>query len=138
MNAVVQEDRTGCAIAAVAAIAGVSYRRAKSVAARLGIFPTDGRLWSDTGHVRRLLATFGLRPARATRPFRSWAALPDCALLAIKWHRQGGRPSWHWVVFVRERGQGCVLDSKKSLKVHVRTDFGRMKPKWSLAVKMKR
>jgi hypothetical protein len=138
MRAVVQEDRTGCGIAAVAAIAGVSYMRAKSVAAALDILPTDSRLWSDTDHVRRLLAAFGLRPARSTRSFRSWGALPDCALLAVKWHRQAGRPCWHWVVFVREWGHGYVLDSKRSLKVHARTDFGRMKPKWSLAVKMKR
>ncbi|HSA60999.1 MAG TPA: hypothetical protein VLE03_02070 [Nitrospiraceae bacterium] len=138
MNAVVQEERTGCGIASVAAIAGVSYRRAKTAAAALGISAKDDRLWSDTIPVRRLLEEFGMRPAHSPRPFRSWSALPDCALLAVKWHREAGRPFWHWVVFVRERGLSYVLDSNQSLKVHVRTDFGRMKPKWSLAVKTKR
>jgi hypothetical protein len=138
VNAVVQEERTGCGIASVAAIAGVPYGRAKTVAASLGIFAKDDRLWSDTEYVRRLVAEFDMRSARSTRPFRSWSSLPDCALLAIKWHLEDGRPFWHWVIFVREEGRSYVLDSKKSLKVHVRTDFGRMKPKWSLAVKTKR
>lgn len=138
MNAVVQEERTGCGIASVAAIAGVSYAQAKTVAASLGISAKDDRLWSEMSPVRRLLTAFGTRSARSTRPFRSWSSLPDCALLAVKWHLEDGRPFWHWVVFVREEGRSYVLDSKKSLKVHVRTDFGRMKPKWSLAVKTKR
>lgn len=134
---VVQLDPTGCAIASAAAIVGVSYRRARTVAASLGISVTDDRLWSDTGHVQRLLAAFGTRVARSVRPFRSWSSLPNCALLAVKWHIESGRPYWHWVVFVREKGRSYVLDSKKSLKAHVRTDFGRMRPKWSLAVRMK-
>lgn len=138
MNPVVQEERTGCGIASVAAVAGVSYRRARTVAASLGISAKDDRLWSDTGHVRQLLAEFGTKSARSVRPFRSWSSLPDCALLAVKWRVESGRPFWHWVVFVREKGRSYVLDSKKSLKAHVRTDFGRMKPKWFLTVKTKR
>lgn len=132
MKPVVQEDRTGCGIAAVAAIAGVSYARAKAVAASSGIFAHEVSLWSETGPVQRLLSRFGLRAARTTRPFRSWADLPNCALLAIKWHREGRRPCWHWVVCVRDRGRVCVLDSNASLKTHVRVDFGRMHPKWFL------
>lgn len=138
MKPVVQAERTGCGIASVAAIAGVSYAQAKTKAAALGISARDERLWSDTEYVRRLLAKFNQHTARSVRPFRSWSALPACALLAIKWHVENGRPFWHWVVYVREKGRSYVLDSKKSLKVHVRTDFGRMKPKWSLAVKTKR
>jgi hypothetical protein len=61
--------------------------------------------------------------------------LPDRALLAIKWHPQQGRPAWHWVVFVRERGQAVVLDSAVSLKRRARTDFGRIKPKWFIGVR---
>ena len=138
MKPVIQEERTGCGIAAAAAIAGISYARAKSMAASLHIHATDSTLWSDTAPVRRLLAQFGRRVAPATQPFRSWNALPDCALLAIKWHREGGQPFWHWVVFVREKGYRYVLDSKRALQTHVRTDFGRMKPKWYLAVSTKR
>jgi hypothetical protein len=134
MKPVVQEERTGCGIAAAAAIAGVSYGRAKALAASLGISAKDRRLWSETGHVRRLLRAFGVETSRATRPFRAWSNLPDCALLAVKWHREEGRPVWHWVVFVREQGQSYVLDSKAMLKTSVRTDFRRMKPAWFLSV----
>lgn len=134
MKPVVQLERTGCGIAAVAAIAGVSYRRAQRTANRLGIFADDRRLWTETVYVRRLLQNYRLCPASREEPFRSWGSLPDLALLAIKWHREQGRPCWHWVVFVRDRAGGRVLDSKRSLTCHVRRDFGRMKPKWYMAI----
>lgn len=43
---VVQLERTGCGIASVAVLAGVSYRQAQRMANRLGIFAGDRRLWS--------------------------------------------------------------------------------------------
>lgn len=135
---VVQQEQTGCGIAAAAALAGVSYSRAKTVAASLDISAQDPRLWSETASVRRLLTQFGLPVSRATKPFRSWADLPDCALLAIKWHLEQGRPFWHWVVFVRENGRSYVVDSNPTLKAPLRTDFGRMRPVWFLSVTMKR
>ena len=134
MKPVVQAERTGCGIAAVAAIAGVSYARAKAVAASSGISAHDRSLWSETEPVQRLLSPFGLHAAPAPTPFRSWADLPDCALLAIKWHREAYRPCWHWVVFVRDGGREYVLDSNASLRRHVRVDFGRMQPRWFLPV----
>ena len=134
MKPVVQLEPTGCGIASVAAIAGVSYPKAKSVANALGIFAEDESLWSDTSHVRKLLGHFGVRTGRQEVPFRSWATLPDLALLSIKWHLENGRPHWHWVVFVRERGRSCVLDSRNGLRRHYRTDFGRMKPKWYIPI----
>jgi hypothetical protein len=63
-----------------------------------------------------------------------WDALPDQALLAIKWHREGRRGFWHWVVFVRGSRGAYVLDSNKNLKRHERKDFWRMKPKWFIEV----
>lgn len=131
---VIQQETTGCGIAACAALAGVSYPEAKAAANRLGIYARDQALWSDTGYVRRLLAEFGIRAADAEQPFEDWQTLPDRALLAIKWRLENGRPFWHWVVFVREGSECYVLDSKKALKNPVRTDFGRMKPKWYIAV----
>ena len=134
MKPVIQLERTGCGIASVAALAGVSYARAKSAANALGIFADDQKLWSETAHVRTLLRHFGLRASSTEMPFQSWDALPHLALLSVKWHLEQGRPFWHWVVFVREDRRCYVLDSKKSLRQHTRTDFGRMKPKWSIAV----
>ncbi len=67
-------------------------------------------------------------------PFRGWQGLPDLALLSIKWHLGNGQPFWHWVVFMREGGRSYVLDSKAGLRNNVRTDFGRMNPKWFIRV----
>lgn len=131
---VVQLDPTGCAIASAAAIAGVSYASAKRVAASIGISVHDSRLWSSVAPVRRLLARLGVETGRAKRPFRSWDALPALALLAVKWHTEHGRPFWHWVVFVRDENGARVLDSNQRVR-HVRTDFGRMQPKWYVPVR---
>jgi hypothetical protein len=130
---VMQLERTGCGIASVAALAGTSYRQAQRTANQLGIFAKDRRLWSETQPVRTLLKRYRIR-AGTEIPFVSWSALPDLALVAIKWHREGGRAFWHWVVFVREKDRSYVLDSKRALKAHVRTDFGRMRPKWSIRI----
>lgn len=134
MKPVVQLEQTGCGIASVAVLACVSYRSAQREASRLGIFADDSRLWSETRHVRRLLKKFGIRSASAEVPFTSWEVLPDLALLSVKWHRERGRPFWHWVVFWRGPHGPVVLDSKRALRRHVRTDFGRMRPKWFIAV----
>lgn len=134
MKPVVQLERTGCGIASVAAIVGLSYQKAKAIANSLGIFAQDKSLWSETSHVRKLLSHFGIKTGSRKIPFHSWDELPDLALLSIKWHLENGRPYWHWVVFVRESGYSYVLDSKKSLRTNLRTDFGRMKPKWYIPV----
>ena len=134
MKPVVQLERTGCGIASIAAIASLSYPRAKLIANSLGIFAQDESLWSETSHVRKLLSYFGIKTGSREIPFRSWESLPDLALLSIKWHLAKGRPYWHWVVFVRENGKSYVLDSKKNLRTNRRTDFGRMKPKWHIPI----
>lgn len=134
MKPVIQQERTGCGIAACAALAKAGYAEAKHKASGLGIHATDPALWSDTGHVRRLLSEFQIQTGLTEKPFTSWDALPDKALLAIKWHLEQGKPFWHWVVFVRQGEESFVLDSKKSLKSNFRQDFWRMKPKWFIAV----
>lgn len=134
MEPVTQEEQTGCGIASAAAIAGVSYREAKGIANAMGIHADDPLLWSDSMHVRRVLSRLGVRTGEQEMPFTGWESLPDCALLATKWHVEGGKPCWHWAVFVRDGGGEYVLDSKKALKRHRRTDFGRIRPKWSIEV----
>lgn len=135
MKPVTQLEQTGCGIASVAVLAGVSYTAAKQVANQMGIYATDSRLWSDTNHVRQLLKQYRLRASTRELPFVSWDALPDRALLAIKWYRVNGRAFWHWVVFARDGEGAYVLDSRKPLKHHVRRDFRRMKPQWFIEVR---
>ena len=135
MKPVIQEEVTGCGIASVAVLARVTYRHAQTIANRLGIFAADERLWSETHHVRRLLRHFGLRPSPRERAFTTWESLPRLALLAIKWKKIRGRPYWHWVVFHRGETGPVVFDSKCALRRHLRTDFGRMKPKRLIEVR---
>ncbi|SOB77407.1 hypothetical protein SAMN04488490_3216 [Marinobacter sp. LV10R510-11A] len=134
MEAVIQEEATGCGIAASAALAGVSYVEANKRANALGIYAADTALWSDTEYVRKLLREFDISVSAIEAPFESWERLPDKALMAIKWRMKRGKPFWHWVVFVREGGQAMVLDSKKALKSNIRQDFGRIKPQWYIEV----
>lgn len=134
MKPVIQEEITGCGIASVAALAGVTYQDARVVANTLGIYAADERLWSETHHVRTLLRHFGLRDVRGEKPFQSWDALPPLALLATKWHLEQGKPFWHWAIFWRDPQGAMVLDSKQSLRRNVRTDLWRIKPKWFIEV----
>ena len=134
MKPVVQEEITGCGIASSAAIAGITYKEAKAIANSIGIYAEDQSLWSDTQHIRKLLAKLGIKVNKEEKSFKDWASLPDCALISLKWHLENGKPYWHWAVFIREGGSECVLDSKKTLKTNIRTDFGRMKPKWYIEV----
>ena len=134
MKPVIQQEKTGCAIACSAAIAGVSYEEARKMANSMGIYADDSALWSQTSCIRRLLTKLGIQTGKKEIPFTRWELLPNCALLSIKWHLENGQPYWHWAVFIRDGELQYVLDSKRSLKSNIRTDFGRMKPKWYIEV----
>ncbi len=134
MKLVIQEEKTGCAIASTALLAGVSYEKAKEVANSIGIFAEDSVLWSETTYVRKLLSQFEIKTDEKETPFTDWEGLPNYALLSIKWHLEKGKPYWHWVVFVRGNGIPAVYDSSSRLKNNIRTDFGRINPKWFIGV----
>lgn len=134
LQPVVQEETTGCGIAAVANILGKTYSEMKVVADAMGIHAADEALWSDTEYVRRMLSSAGVKTSREEIPFVSWEALPDLALLAIKHHQEEGRNFWHWVVFMRRDGDPFVLDSAGSLPTNIRRDFEAMQPKWYIEV----
>ena len=134
MNPVIQEEISGCGIAACAVLAGISYVQAQKMANTMGIYAEDTALWSDTEYVRKLLCALVITAASTETPFDSWENLPDKALLAIKWRMEQGRPFWHWVVFVKNEADTVVLDSKKALKTNTRRDFGRIKPKWFIGI----
>ncbi len=135
VNPVVQEETTGCGIAAAANILDKTYSEMKGIANALGIHASDKALWSDTQYVRRLLLTGGVNYAGDETPFESWEALPDLALLSIKHHKEEGKDFWHWVVFKRVGGQPVVLDSASYLSSNIRQDFDAMQPKWFIEVK---
>ena len=64
MKPVIQEEKSGCAIASAAALAGISYSKAKKMANGLGIYAEDSALWSGTDHIRQLLALLGVKVDR--------------------------------------------------------------------------
>ena len=134
MKVVVQEEPTGCGIAAVANILGKTYAQIKATANAINIYADDEALWSDTDYVRKLLSSAGGAASEFEAPFESWNALPNTALLAIKYHCDKGINYWHWVVFKRRDNQAIVLDSASYLSSNVRTDFDAMQPKWFIEV----
>ena len=134
MNVIIQEETTGCGIASVANIVKRPYTEVKSRANAMGIFADDDALYSNTQYVRHLLKEYGFHASSNEIPFNSWEALPDIALLSIKYYEENNRPFWHWVVFKREQGHSLVLDSAAYLKNNERTDFQLMKPKWFIKI----
>ena len=134
---VIQEEKTGCAIASTAVLAGVSYQEARKMANSMGIFAEDKALWSETNYIRKLLKSFNVNTDKNETPFVNWEQLPDCALLAINWHIEKGKAYWHWVVFVRENIEKAVLDSSSRLQNNVRKDFNDIKPKWYIGINKK-
>ena len=134
MKAVIQEEETCCGIAEVATIAHQSYASAKSKANTLGIFSEDEKLFSETGHVRKLLGEYGIKTSDKETLFDTWEKLPDLTLLAIKYHEEKGLPFWHWVVFFRQGGEPAVLDSAAYLANNMRTDFDEMAPEWFIEI----
>ena len=98
---IIQEELAGCAIASTAVLVGISYKEAKRVANKLGIFASDKALWSKTHYIRKLLSSFNINADNNDIPFKSWSQLPDRALLAINWHLEDSKSYWHWVVFAR-------------------------------------
>jgi len=67
MKPVLQREPTGCGIASVATLAGVTYRHAQRAADQFGISVQDDRLWSDTAYVRTLLRHYGIRASDQDR-----------------------------------------------------------------------
>jgi ABC-type bacteriocin/lantibiotic exporter with double-glycine peptidase domain len=134
MKIVLQDEPSGCGIACVAMLAGRSYEEVKRLANGMGIFAEDERLYSDTVYVRRLLAAYGVQLLDGETPFTSWEALPDRALLAIKYRIESSRPFWHWVVFTRASGVPIVLDPARYLRENRRADFDQMQPIWYIEV----
>ncbi|MCK5830046.1 MAG: hypothetical protein KAH20_07050 [Methylococcales bacterium] len=134
MTVIIQEESTGCGIASVANIVDQSYAEVKAKANAMNIFAGDDTLYSDTQYVRNLLRKYDVQVSSNEIPFKSWEALPDIALLSIKYHEKNGLFFWHWVVFKREQGVSVVLDSAAYLKKNKRIDFQNMKPKWFIEV----
>jgi len=134
MKVVIQEESSGCGIASVAMLAGVSYQQTKDKANSLGIFAVDEMLWSQTDYVRRLLREYCISAALEEVPFTSWNSLPGLALISLKWRIENDQPFWHWSVFYRTQSGPVVYDPAAYLENNLRTDFENMTPKWFIEI----
>lgn len=134
MKTIIQQEISGCGFACVAMLADRSYEEVKNKANSLGIFSEDENLWSDTGYVRRLLDEYKIEASSIEEPFLGWEALPNLALLSIKYRIENGRPFWHWTVFQRSEGEEIVHDPAAYLAQNQRTDFENITPEWSIEI----
>ena len=122
MKPVVQLERTGCGIASVAALAGVSYRQAQRVAIGSAFSPI--MLWSETGS--QAATEYGIRSARIEMP--SLHGRP-CRILPCS--PSNGTEKGCLFGWCFGEDWACRLDA---IRRHVRTDFGRINPKWCISV----
>lgn len=130
----IQQESSGCGIACTAMLAGKSYAEVKQKANQLGIFAGDDKLWSETGYVRCLLGEYEIKAAKEETPFTTWDAVPNLALLAIKFRLEKGRSFWHWTVFQRTNGRKIVHDPASSLAKNERDDFEKIIPQWFIEI----
>lgn len=135
IKTIIQQESSGCGIACTAMLAGKSYEEVKQKANQLGIFADDKKLWSETGYVRRLLDEYEIKASKKEIPFTTWNALPNLALLAIKFRIEKDRSFWHWTVFQRTDGSQIVHDPASSLEKNKRNDFEKITPKWFIELK---
>jgi len=77
MKPVVQEEKTGCAIACSATIAGVSYKEARKIANSIGIYAEDSALWSKTDFIRKLLEEYGIKTGKKGNPIYKLGILTE-------------------------------------------------------------
>lgn len=126
-----QDDDTGCGIACVAMLAGVSYEQAK--AATFPPSPRKRKFYTGGADLRRGLKAFGLtlEPTARAQKFTAWSQLETTSIVAIE-QVPRHKSRWHWVVFVDDGVRRYVLDP--SWPEAVRTDFKRMQGRSFLRV----
>ena len=127
-----QEDPTGCGLACIAILAGVSYTEIRKIAVDDLEFDESGLFYTGTTHLRKLASKYNIKLSKRRRQFKSLEALPEKAILAINY--DGNVDTWHWVIYRRTLNEEFVYDPKRSIKSNKRTDFSRMKIKWFLQV----
>jgi len=132
MRRIRQRDPTGCGLACIAMIAGTNYEKVRDIAVELG-WDETGDFYTGNRDLRDLGKYFGIEIGKIRRPFKSFDALPEAAILAINYKKQSD--TWHWVVYRRTRNGEFVYDPNQSIKTNKRKDFGRIKVKWFLPIR---
>jgi len=116
---VFQDDHTGCGLACVAMIAGVSYREVRKFAIDHGIFSSGNDSGVSADGVMKLLKLFNVDTA-IRNSITNWKRVPQVGMLGIN----DSRP--HWVVAVRTREDCFLIDPSSHVSQKRRRDFGRI------------
>lgn len=116
---VFQVDHTGCGLACVAMIAGVSYRDVRRSAIDLGIVSNGNNFGTSSEDVKKLLKRFDVNVSIRSG-ISDWTRVPQLSVLGIN----DSRP--HWVVAVRTREDCFLIDPSSHVSRERRRDFGRI------------
>ena len=125
LKRVVQKDATGCGLACIAMVAGVSYTQAKKAAVKSRVVDENQPYYTNSGQLARILEELG-GSAEKGRRLSHWSSLTSLCIVGIGYKE--AEDTWHWVVFVPDRTGGHVLDPRKSVTTNRRKDFSRMVP----------
>jgi ABC-type bacteriocin/lantibiotic exporter with double-glycine peptidase domain len=125
LRLVQQLDYTGCGIACVAMVAGVTYEQAK-----VAVKSRPNRAGNSTYYadLKWALDRFGVAyEMNGRRGFRfpGWEEMPRRAILAVECEPPWPG-NWHWVVYDTSRNGAVVLDPSRN---RVRKDFDRIQVK---------
>jgi ABC-type bacteriocin/lantibiotic exporter with double-glycine peptidase domain len=123
MRRKIQRDVTGCGLACVSMLAGVTYASVKSRAIALGLVESRGPFYTCSADLRKLLLSFDLT-SKQGRKVTSWQSVSTLAIVAI--NHQAASDTWHWVVYISSGNDAYVLDPRAKIKTARRVDFGRM------------
>lgn len=114
-----QKHSTGCGIACVAMVSGVSYRRALKAT-----FPHGIKKDYLTGYAdlkRGIAALGGKHAPRAHNAPSSWGRIECTSIVRVNERANG---NWHWVVFDAE--QRVLLDPGPGIARHIRQPRRKM------------
>jgi len=122
MERIVQGDATGCGLACVAMVVGVTYAEVRQVAVGLMGFDPLGPFYTEHYEVRWMLAEYGFILSRYT-PFKEYAPISPLSLLEIE---RNGEYN-HWGLLVKHGLDLYVLDPAQHIKTARRRDWSRIR-----------
>ena len=122
---VIQEDSTGCWIACIAMVAGISYAEAKQITLNNEILKKSVKnFYTTTKDLVNFLNSIGIESSKG-RKVRYWSSINTISIVGINFLET--TDTWHWVLFIPNEDTGYVLDPSKRVKTEKRTDFSRMR-----------
>ena len=109
-----QPDDTGCGLACLAMITGLTYFQIKDQLIQQGKFKADTDDWGTTfNDIIQILQYYQLKTERK-RKFKKWCNIPAKVAIASTNYDKSG--CWHWVVFVRDIDGYFIYDPGKRRK----------------------